>query len=64
MKATRGACGEWVYPPVVAAIKSVVFHPIGEYIRIWQATISEKVDCRPIYEICAEAERMPGQAVW
>ena len=28
-----------------------------EYIRRQQATISEKVECRPIYELCVEAER-------
>ena len=34
-------------------------HPIGLYIRRQQATIAEKVACRPIYEICTEAERIP-----
>ena len=25
-----------------------------------KVTIPEKVACRPIYELCADAERMPG----
>ena len=35
-------------------------HPIMEYIRRQQATIAEKVTCRPIYELCVEAERRLG----
>ena len=35
-------------------------HSIGEYIRRCQATIVENVAGRPVYEICVEAERIPG----
>ena len=35
-------------------------HPIRVYIRRKPSTISERVDYRPIYELCTEAERMPG----
>ena len=45
---------------VVEAMEAVGLHPIGVYIRRRQATIAERVDCRPIYEMCTEAERMPG----
>ena len=43
MTATCGAGEEWEYPPVVAAMESSGLHPIGDYIRITQATILEKV---------------------
>ena len=52
--------GEWEYPPVVVALEAAGLHPIMEYIRRQQATIAEKVACRPIYELCVEAERRPG----
>ena len=35
-------------------------HPIGEYTRIRQANIAERVACRPIYELFTEAERVLG----
>ena len=35
-------------------------HPIRGYIRRQQAIIAEKLAFRPIYDICAEAEWMPG----
>ena len=35
-------------------------HPIGVYIKRWQTTISERVNCRPVYALCTEAERIPG----
>ena len=38
-------------------------HPIWVYIRRRQVTISERLACRPIYELCTEAERMPG-TIW
>ena len=60
MTGTYGAGGEWDYPPVVAEMEAVVLQPISEYIKRRQATISETVAFRPIYELCAEAERMPG----
>ena len=58
--ATRGAGGEWEYPPVVASMEAAGLHPIREYIQRRQSTISEKVACHPIYELCAEAERTTG----
>ena len=60
MTATRGAGGEWEYPPVAAAMEATGLHPIRGYIRRRQATIAEKVSLRPMYELCAEAERMTG----
>ena len=51
LTAKRGAGGEWDYPPVVEEMKTAGLHPIGEYIRRRQATISERVACRPIYEL-------------
>ena len=36
-------------------------HPIREYIRRRQAKIEYKLACLPIYELCAEAEWMPGK---
>ena len=41
-------------------MEAVGIHPIGVYIRRQQETIEERVDCRPIYELCKEVERMPG----
>ena len=58
--AKRGAGGEWEYPPVVEAMEYAGLHPIGEYIRRRQTTISKRVDYRPIYELCTEAKRMLG----
>ena len=60
MLETHGAGGEWEYPLVVAALEAAVIHPIMEYIRRRQAAIAEKVACRPIYELCVEAEQRPG----
>ena len=60
MMATRGAGREWEYPLVVAALETAGLHPVMEYIRRRQATIAKKVACRPIYELCVEAERRPG----
>ena len=56
----RGTGGEWVFTQVVVALEAAVLHPIMEYIRRRQATIAEKVACRPICELCVEAERTPG----
>ena len=60
MTAKRRAGGEWEYPPVVEEMETAGIHPFGVYIRRRQATIAERVTCRPIYELCTEAERMPG----
>ena len=58
--AKLGAGGEWEYPLVVEAMEAAGIHPIGAYIRRRHATISERVACRHIYELCTEAERIPG----
>ena len=42
------------------SLETVGLHPIMEYIRRQQATIAEKVACRPIYEPYVEAERRMG----
>ena len=42
------------------ALEAVVLHPIQEYIQIRQADIAEQVECRPIYELCIEAEGRTG----
>ena len=60
MTAKRGAGGEWEYPLVVESMDTVGIHPISVYIMRLQATIAEMVACRPIYELCTGAERMPG----
>ena len=45
---------------MAAAPEASGLHPIQEYIWRRQATIAEQVACLPIYELCTEAERMPG----
>ena len=50
-------------PPVVALMEAAGLQPIGEYIMRRQATIAEKLACRPIYELCVKAERMSG-TIW
>ena len=60
MMEKRVADGTWEYPPVVAAIKAVGLYPMKEYIRRQQADIAAQVVCRPIYELCIEAEGRPG----
>ena len=62
MTAKLGAGGEWYYPSVVEAMEAVGIHPIGVYIMIQQSIIAERVDCRPIYELCMDAEKMPGMS--
>ena len=47
MMSTRGAARDWEYPPVVTSMESSGLHPIREYIRRRQATIAEKLPCRP-----------------
>ena len=56
----RGAGGEWEYPSVVEAMENTGIHSIGVYNRRWKSTIAERVASRPIYELCTEAERIPG----
>ena len=60
MTATRRADREWEYPPVVVAMDAAGLHPIREYIRRRQSTIAEKVNCRPIYDLCLKGGQMPG----
>ena len=56
MTVIRGAGEEWKHPPVVEAMYTNGLHPIGYYIRRRQATIPEKVACRPIYELYVVAD--------
>ena len=60
MTAKSGSGGEWEYPSVVEEKEATGIHPIWVYIRRQQATIVEKVDCLPNYELCTEADRIPG----
>ena len=60
MAVTCAVGGEWGYPQVVVALEDTGLNPTMEYIRRWKATIEEKVACRPIYELCVEAEWRPG----
>ena len=46
--------------PVVAAIEAAGLYPIRDYIRRRKVTIAENLAYHPIYELCDEAERMPG----
>ena len=39
---------------------SAGLHLLGVYIKRRQKTISERVARRPVYELCAEAENIPG----
>ena len=43
MTATRGAGGEWEYPPAVETLEAAELHPIMEYIRTGHANMAEKV---------------------
>ena len=45
---------------MVAALEAEGLHPIYEYIRRFQATVAAQVACRPIYELCTEAEQRMG----
>ena len=49
-----------VIPPVVAAMEAAGLHTVREYIRRKHATIVEKAAFRLVYELCVEAERLPG----
>ena len=60
MTEKRGAGVEWECPSVVEATEAEGIHLIGVYISRRQATIAERVSCRPIYELCMEAERISG----
>ena len=61
---TFGAGRYWEYPPVVAAIDAAGLYSVREHIRRRYAIIAEKLACRPIYELCVEAERMSGTSRW
>ena len=41
------------------AIEAAGIYLIGVYITRRKMTIAERVACRPMYELCTEAERMP-----
>ena len=60
MTEKRGAGGEWEYPRVVAEMEATELHPVKYYTRRRQVTISEKVACHYIYELCVKAEQIPG----
>ena len=62
MLAKHGAGGEWEYTFVVEAKKYVGLHPIRLYIKRGQTKISERVAFRPVYELCTEAEQIPGMS--
>ena len=62
MRAKHGAGGELEYLSVYEAMDSVVLQPIRLCINRRQKTIAEKVAFRTVYELCAEAERMPGMS--
>ena len=57
----RGAGREWEYPLSEEAMEAAGLHPIGVYIKRRQITIAERMEFRPIYALCTEAERMPGK---
>ena len=60
MTAKRGAVGDWEYPSVEEAMEAAGLHPIGVYIKRWQTTTAERVDCHPVYVLCTEEEQMLG----
>ena len=41
-------------------MEAVGLHPIEVYIRSRHTTIADRVSCRPVYELCAEAEILLG----
>ena len=51
---------EWYYPPVADAMVSARIWPIKKYIQRHKATIEAHMACRPIYDLCSGAERVPG----
>ena len=51
MTEKHGAGREWEYPAVDEAMESVGLQPIGVYIKRRHTTISERVACRPVYEL-------------
>ena len=51
---------EWEWTPVAEALDTTGICPTKEYIQRRQATVAAQVACRPIYELCTGAERIPG----
>ena len=51
---------EWQWPPVADALEISSLWPIKEYIQRQQATITEHISYRPIYELCMGAEKTTG----
>ena len=58
-----GAGREWEYPAVEEAMDSEGILPIRVYIKRRQTTIAERLSCWYVYELCMEAERIPG-TIW
>ena len=58
MMAQRITSREWEPPPVAEALETAGIWPIEEYIQQRQATVAVQVAFRPIYELCAGAERI------
>ena len=51
------------YTAVNEAMDSAGIHTIGVYIKRRQTTIAERVSFWTVYELCMEAERIPG-TIW
>ena len=46
--------------PIVDVLEISVIWPIKEYIHRWQATVTDHLACRTIYELCMGVENMLG----
>ena len=55
---------EWQWPPVADALEISSLWPIKEYIQRQQATITEHIYYRPIYELCICTEKMPRSSLF
>ena len=58
--AQRVGDDEWYYPPIEDALEQAGLWPMREYIRRRQASITEWIANRPIYELCQEATPASG----
>ena len=47
----------WVYPPIGAALDTVVLDEIGVYIDRRQNTVAQYIETHPIMEFCLAADR-------
>ena len=52
--------GEWVYPPIAEAYEIVGIKPIGVYIARRRERFLPKIEGRPIWDLCRQADRLPG----